>query len=447
MNGTSINLMKTLLFAWVLALLSACGSSSTNIVELDPPEDDDHHHDDHHHHDDEGTKGRLLISHKDEATVFAFDLDEESVLESFTLTDVANALYPAPGNRYGLIVQRNANLVNAIDGGVWEEDHGDHMHAYAQAPNFMHFELQETRPTHFTSTSSQAVFFFDGFGDESLPAAVAVLTESNIASDSGVVWLHYETHQHGAAQARGEYLLSTVRDPADTSTTLPDRVALYHAHGDHFDWEETFEETCPGLHGSAQNHHHIAFGCTDGVLVIDQHDDEFTAFKVPNPNGFEGRIGTLYGHHNLDVFVGIAAGKLYEVNPEAGTVEPIVWTDDDHLAAVGYAFAEDGHLFVILDDHGGLTLLDAEHHWEVEGHIQVTSSDAHDMPSGSRFEMAVSQASHFVYVLDPIAREVLEVDLEDGDVHTVLSLDFIPHKITWLGIAGGYDHDHHHHDH
>ena len=37
--------------------------------------------------------------------------------------------------------------------------------------------------------------------------------------------LQYTTHMHGAAQGRGDYLISTVRDPATTST-LPDRVAV-----------------------------------------------------------------------------------------------------------------------------------------------------------------------------------------------------------------------------
>ncbi|WP_449360987.1 hypothetical protein [Alishewanella longhuensis] len=56
--------------------------------------------------------------------------------------------------------------------------------------------------------------------------------------------LSYETHQHGAAQARGEFLISTIRD-ANSSTTLPDRVGLYEQHGDHYHLEQVFAWNLP----------------------------------------------------------------------------------------------------------------------------------------------------------------------------------------------------------
>ena len=71
---------------------------------------------------------------------------------------------------------------------------------------------------------------------------------------------------HGAAQARGEFLISTIRNP-ETESTLPSEIGLYHAHGDHFHQEQVFDITCPALHGSAHEAV-VAFGCGDGVALI-----------------------------------------------------------------------------------------------------------------------------------------------------------------------------------
>lgn len=302
-------------------LLAACGGSDTRIVERDPiaieddhDDHDEHDHDDDHNHDHEQSLGRLLISEKDVARVLVLDATEKSTLAEFTTSGVPSAVYASPGYRYGFVVQRTDDRVDVIDGGLWQEDHGDHMHPYAEAPSFMSFHTDYARPTHFTGTDSQTAIFYDGNVDTSTPAAVAVFTEADLADNGTGIWLEYTTHQHGAAQARGDYLLSTIRDPA-SSSTLPHQVGLYHAHGDHFDEELVFEEECPGLHGSAQNHEFIAFGCTDGVLAIEQNGDNFTARKLPNPDSFTGstRIGTLVGDEHLDIFVGIASGHFYAV--------------------------------------------------------------------------------------------------------------------------------------
>ena len=63
------------------------------------------------------------------------------------------------------------------------------------------------------------------------------------------------------------------------------------------------------------------------------------------------------------------------------------------------------------------------------------------MPEGMSFSMSVAQNGDYVYVSDPIAQHVLQIDLESLTITGDIELDFAPSNITWLGIAES-DHDH-----
>lgn len=437
------NALPSLTLLFVAALLSGCGGSDTKIVERDPiPIEDDHDHD----HDDETSQGRLLISTKDQAKVSVFDINEKSVLQEVAVSEAPSALYSSPNNRYGFIIQRTADRVDVIDGGLWQEDHGDHLHDYEQTPKQMLFSTNKSRPTHFTGTDKQSAIFFDGNGETATPASVGVFTETDIANNTAGTLLQYTTHMHGAAQARGDYLISTVRDAATTST-LPDRVAVYRAHNGYFVDENILNEPCPGLHGSAQNESQIAFGCTDGVLVITQTGATFTAKKIANPVSFTSttRIGTLLGDVAIDEFVGIAAGQFFAVNTSTDTVTAINWADTSvtpAATAIAYDFADEGALFVILDNQGKLTILNTDD-WSLKARVQAITSNVTALPTGSKFELALTP-THTAYVSDPIANQIKQIDLDEALVSDTIQLNFVPNKITWLGIAepAGGDHAH-----
>ena len=436
------NLLPSLTLLLVAALLSGCGDSDTKIVEREPiPIENDHDghddHDDHDDHDEEPSLGRLLITTKEQAKVSVIDINEKTVLHEVTVSEAPSALYASPNNRYGFVVQRTADRVDVIDGGLWQEDHGDHTDDFAADPKQMPFSTNRVRPTHLNGTADQSVIFFDGNAATSTPASVGVFTEADIADNTAGTVLEYTTHMHGAAQGRGDYLISTVRDPATTST-LPDRVAVYHAHNGYFTDESIFSETCPGLHGSAQNENQITFGCTDGVLVITQTGETFTASKIPNPASFTGttRIGSLVGDHAVEEFVGIAAGQFFAINTSTNTISAINWADASvtpAASAIAYNFAEDGEFFVILDNQGKLTILDTTD-WSVRGRVQAITSNLAALPAGSKFELALTPG-HLAYVSDPIANQVKQIDLDKAEVTDTIQLDFVPNKITWLGIA------------
>lgn len=440
--------MKTLSSLTLLIIatfLGGCGGSDTKIVEREPvPIENDHDHDD--DHGEEPSLGRLLISTKDQAKVSVVDINEKTVLHEVTVSEAPAALYASPSNRYGFVVQRTADRVDVIDGGLWQEDHGDHLHDYEEDPVQMLFSTNKARPTHFTGTHEQSVIFFDGNGETATPASVTVLTETDIADNTEGTALEYNTHMHGAAQGRGDYLISTVRDAATTST-LPDRVAVYRAHNGYFVDESIFSETCPGLHGSAQNETQITFGCTDGVLVITQTGDTFAASKIANPPSFTGttRIGTLIGDHAVEEFVGVAAGQFFAVDTSTNNIIAINWADASvtpAATAIAYNFADDGEFFVILDNQGQLTILNADD-WSVKDRVQTITSNITALPAGSKFELALTPGHH-VYVSDPIANQIKQIDLDEAEVTDTIQLDFVPNKITWLGIAEPETDDHGH---
>lgn len=441
------NLLPSLTLLLVTALLCGCGGSDTKIVEREPiPIEDDHDHGNDHDHDEELNLGRLLISTKDQAKVSVVDINKKTVVHEVTVSEAPSALYASPNNRYGFVVQRTADRVDVIDGGLWQENHGDHLHDYEQTPAQMLFSTNKARPTHFTGTDKQSVIFFDGNGETATPASVGVFTEADIANNTAGTLLEYTTHMHGAAQGRGDYLISTVRDP-ETTSTLPDRVAVYHAHNGFFADESIFNETCPGLHGSAQNETQITFGCTDGVLVITQTGEIFTASKIPNPASFTGttRIGTLVGDHAAEEFVGIAAGQFFAVNTNTNTITAISWADANVTpapTAVAYDFADDGEFFVILDNQGKLTILSTVD-WSVIGQVQAITSNLAALTVGSKFELALTPG-HLAYVSDPIANQIKQIDLDEAEVTNTIQLDFVPNKITWLGVAEPASGDHGH---
>ncbi|WP_337879753.1 5-methyltetrahydrofolate--homocysteine methyltransferase [Rheinheimera sp.] len=419
------------------ALLAACGDSTTHIVEKEPiPVEDDHDH------DEESGVGRLAISDKDSPVLRVYGLEDKELVEQFDLLASPEYLYASPTFRYALAVHRTSDKVQFIDGGVYAEDHGDHQHGYEEEPSLLSFQLSGVRPTHVQTNSSQVAIFNDGLAASNLPASAVVLTDEQIgkaATDYPVLQL--STYQHGAAQARGDYLLATLRDAGATGT-LPDKVGLFHAHGDHYHDEEVFADSCPSLHGSAQTEDWIAFGCSDGVLLIEQDGDSFSSKKLANTADFTGtmRIGTLEAHPAVEHFVGIAGTSLFAVDAEHEHLDKIDWAVTTGATIAGYGFSASGEHFVLLDSAGYLSILhynghEAEPAFSLASKIQV-ATNLSAIPTGSALQLSLSAGAEQAFVLNPASKTLQTVELESAQISTTLELDYTPHKLVWLGVAG-----------
>ncbi len=428
--------LKSLLLACATTALVGCGDSETTITELPstpPAVDDGHDHD----HDEELGHGRLAIADSEHAIIHILDLEDNSLISSLDLTHPAEYVYASPENRYAVAVQRSQDNVDFVDGGLWQELHGDHYDHHNDDPVLTTFKLHDVKPTHYVPRGDKAAIFFDGDKETSANANLGLLSDESIAEEKLIAEHHFDTYMHGTAEIRGDFVLTTLRDK-DAESSLPEQVALLEVHGEHFHQEQVFEETCPALHGSFQTETHIAFACGDGILAIEQEGDVFTAHKIANPTDMpEGvRIGSLKGSEESDVMIGKSRAGYHLVNLTTESISTFDWAPEADLTAVTYGFDGHNEHMLILDNTGHLNLYPAEDSWAFEKRISIFDSLAED----AKPAIIASKAHELVYIIN--GQEVTIVDLHEGEVSGHFDLDFMPGKAAWLGVAAEEEHDH-----
>lgn len=400
--------------------LSACGGGGDNDNAGHTPERID-------------SAGLLALTEAGKATVRLLDLDKGSVVSSFTTTDAPAAIVTSPGGRYALAVQRLQDRVQVIDGGLWQEDHGEHLHDYRAAPKLTATVLTGSRPTHYEVKDGVAALYMDGQADANKPSAVQVLTDASLAKGGIDSQFALPAAVHGTAEPRGANHMLVSARTADAPGTLPNVVDLYQRGASGWQMVQRFDARCPDLHGSYSNATHSAFGCSDGVLVIAQNGNQFAASKIANPPGMpeKARIGTIAGHHKLTKFIGLASpGLVFEVDPARAAITPITWAEGRTRRA--HSFDRTGKHFVLLDDTGTTHWLEAAANWRVAKTLPVVAS----MPTAAPFPTLVpSRSRDALYVTDVNAKQIAVLDSATPAVAKRLNLDFAPNGQTWLGIA------------
>ena len=414
-------------------VLVGCGDSETTIVELEPTPVDDGAN----HPVAELGKGRLAIAAVDEAVVHIFDLEDNSLIDSLTLTNPAEYLYASPENRYAVAVQRSFDTVEFIDGGVWQELHGDHYDQHADGPGLINFSLHDVKPTHYVPRGDKAAVFFDGNKETGANASLGLLSDESVGEEKLIAQHHFDTYMHGTAEIRGEFVLTTLRDN-ESESSLPEQVALLEVHDEHFHQEQIFETTCPALHGSFQTEKYIAFACGDGVLAIEQQGSVFNPQKIVNPVDMpEGvRIGSLKGSSESNVMIGASRAGFFLVDLAGQTITPFSWQQEESLVSVTYGFDGHNEHMLILDNKGHLNMFAAENNWALDKRIAVFDALAED----AKPTIIASKAHEFIYIINE--QEVTTIDLHEGTVVGHFDLNFVPGKAAWLGIAGEEAHEH-----
>lgn len=414
-----IPLRRSALALFLIAGLAGCGGGSGG--------GGDHHHDEVRL----DTEGRLVIVEAGASAVHVLDLDSGAVLSSFATTYPVSALVSSPGWRYALAVQRTQDRVQFVDGGIWQEDHVDHLHDYKEVPGLLGFMLSGPRPTHYEVHDGRAALFMDGHADTGRNAEVLVFGDDDIAASRTDGSLSLPVPMHGTAELRGEYLLSTYRNPASAST-LPEQVELYRRQGSSYMFVQRFDEICPNLHGSITSGAHTLFGCSDGLLVVAQEGDAFTANKLPNPAELaEGvRIGSFVGSAVRSTVVGIAGSRLFDIDPVAGRLTEIVWATERLRRA--QTFDASGRHLLVLDDTGTVHLLDADSGWRPRAALAAVSV----MPAASPFPAIVANRSNDrVYIADPDGRRIVVVDPQSAVLEAPIAVNLNPIALAWVGIV------------
>jgi hypothetical protein len=429
--------LKAIALACTATALVGCGDSETTITEKEPtvvaaPADDGHDH------DEPLAKGRLAIGEVDQPVVHIYDLETNTLLESVDLTNPASAIHASPENRFAVAVQKDQGTVEFVDGGLWQELHGDHYDQHADTPELSHFSMQGVKPAHFVPRGEQAALFFDGNAETTDDASLHILSDESIAAEKTIAHHDFSTYMHGTAEIRGEYVLTTLRE-ADAEGTYPDQVAVFEIHDDHFHQEQVLDITCPELHGSFQNEHHIMFACEDGILNVEQEGSTFTASKIAYPTDVpeSERIYTIKGSEHSSTMLGLTPRGIFVIDPEANSITRFERSAEENAYFPRYAFDAHHEHLLLLDSTGTLNTYSAENNWQLDQSIKVLETLADDV----RPLIISSKAHEQVFIIHE--QEVIEIDLHDGEVVGHFDLNFVPSNAAWLGVAAEEEeHDH-----
>lgn len=430
---------RTAANSWLLAslaavsLLAACGGG----VEAD----------DEHAHDNVSidTAGRLAIAEANATTLRIHDLDSASVEASHVMGNVPSAVYASPGGRHAVVMQRLQDRVQFVDGGIWQEDHGDHLHDYKQGSRLTGFTLTGPRPTHYdVQAGVQAVIFMDGnaSGTPAQNASARVLTDASIGASGTVATLELGAPIHGLAEPMGSKLLAVAR-AADAADALPTHLVLHQRNGNGYSLVRQLPTRCNGMHGSFSSGSSTLVGCQNGMLLV-RHPTS-TTVSDGQLLATALRVGTIAGHPRLqDQFLGIATDgvapapvttRFYAVNGETGTVSehvPQGWNVGRVRRAHG--FDRTGQRFFVLDDQG--TLIVAQRQAGTWVNLARVSGVIPAMPGSAPWPAIVANgAKNEVYITDPMARQLVVVDSLTGTVSSRRDLGYVPSTLAWLGIT------------
>ncbi|ENW20131.1 hypothetical protein L313_2287 [Acinetobacter haemolyticus CIP 64.3 = MTCC 9819] len=425
MNRLKQTYLLSVLFSSVL--LSACGgssNSSSSSSNTQKPEQPAQSH-----------EGRLAIANADteRPSLSVYDLKDQKVIDTKALNYMPSAMYSSPQLRYAVMLSRNNGVVQFADGGVFTQSN----QLKINTPNILTFQLSGTTPAHYRSFNGTAALFYDGSASE--VSKFEVFTDSMIAQKSIATQKLPKGH-HGVAEPRGEYVLSTYM-PTDASTLSI--VKSYHIHGDHFHEEQSLTNPCNRLHGAASIAKYAAFGCEDGVLVVEQKKDTFVdkKIKITDQNDQLIRISTIAGHEKINQFAAFASGThaLFIVDPEKLNATSLNWSADakelDGTTAVRrlqQSFDATGRYLAILDSMGTVHVIDTQT-WQRLGQIQAINNVVGTELSKSR--LVVNAASDTVFINNTEAKTIIELDLKNLKIKQTIQLNDVPNTFTWLGVA------------
>lgn len=129
-----------------------------------------------------------------------------------------------------------------------------------------------------------------------------------------------------------DVVIISLPDPEDAAAVLPVGVTVRTFSGR---GGRGLLANCPGLHGEASlSHDMAAFGCSDGVLLVQRTAAGWQSTKIPNPaeNPNNARVGTLLYNEATNLLVGNFHHEgLVLINHATATMTPIALPAQDGL--------------------------------------------------------------------------------------------------------------------
>ena len=454
---------------WLEDLIHNAGADDSKTVALgegvDPIEfalvgmhddhGDDHDEGDDHHDEGDGDHdemaiGRLLVADAEEAHLSVIDLATDNIDSGiFEVAAPRATVYPSPSHRYGIVLARGTeeddDRVHVFDGGVFLVEHGDHYDLVQEPVSRHSLEITEERPIHYVNSHGWTTIFADAEGH------VILINEADLASSSGdyePIVLEAGPHHGAGLVISDEHVIVTSKNIDNLDDALPFGVEV-RDFDDHVVYDAS-NRSCPGMHGESHNEYGAAFGCIDGVLFLHTHDGEYEHEFIANPPEMreDSRIGSVYGHHDVEHFFGRASYR-----DDQGFADDGIWLIDvDHSEmrqvfsepSVSTKFSSDGELLYVLGADGVLHALDAH-----DGDLVSTMDLVEPGESGSPALIVVGE---MLYVADPNSGHVLAVHLEEMEIEEEWEVGGAPSSLAFLGVddSGGAPdegHDEHGHDH
>lgn len=365
---------------------------------------------------------RLLVADGEEPVVHVVDATTGEVVDSFG-TLVPARVYAGPSGRYGFAVQMEADVVSVIDAGGTTGDE----------PALLETSLAGDKPIHFTPHGEQIGVFYDDdgmakvFAESDLDGAQVIGGVALDQPEAKPTRLAATRPHHGVAVPMGDYVLLS-RPATDPEDSLPIGVDVVTMDGTVV---EGFAD-CPGLHGEAASGERVAFGCTDGILLVERDGDRFASRKIAYPAGTPGdvRAGYVAAAAAAPFFFGnFGDDALLRIDPEAGTAEAI--TLPVPVGSFDLEPGANGRLVVLTTD-GRLHLLDPES-GEIESSLDAVDPSGFDEEAGVEPSLVVAEGT--AYLSDPVFGDVVRVAFDPAEVEARMPLPGMPLRLALLDPA------------
>ena len=353
------------------------------------------------------SQGYLAVVSQDNerAALSLYDLNQYKTIVNTALKQLPLATYSSPSYGYAVLMDRvtgEVSFASAAQGGL------------------LNYRLYGASPTHYRNFNGQAAVFYDGNDSES--SKFDVFTDQDIANGS-VSSQRLPYKHHGVAEPRGKLVLSSYLPEGAEQLSM---VKSYLQHGNHYHVEQTLTQPCLGLHGAASNQNFTAFGCQDGVLLVEQKGQSFIDSKIPT----DARIGTLLGHEKVQDLVAIASSQqdLLIVDPRNQQADWVAWTTQDTVKRLKQSFSASGQYFVILDDQGRLHILDSTT-WQVIKILPIFTSDSSAI---AQAQLAMHGKLDQLFINDAVQQSIYQIDLTQGKITQTIQLNTTPQQLAWL---------------
>lgn len=329
-----------------------------------------------------------------------------------------SALYTTASGRFGVVIHRENNSVQAFDTGF--EQHSDHVDVKG-TPKWAALVGQGKQPTHFKSKGNEVIIFNDGDGTldvaqesdfHTTGAKMKAINANNLA-------------HHGAMTKFDNGTYAITEKDGSVAGTLPERVKIVDATG-----KQVFASTLQtkGIHGNASDGKVALFGSASGILVVDQTG---TQRLIPHPSDFgTAWFGTILEGGNT--FVGYTAAMgAYVIDVADSKITPIVANKDIMQCKVDYA----GNVLVILLHSGEVQLYNIKTNQLIKSGMILSATD-----KGETQKPQIEATSKYLYVTQPKTGEIVQIEIANFSNTKKVKVSGTPYRLAIVGVESSAEH-------